>query len=289
MNEPNVMHHRTDKLMGFEDANAMQGALTWSIGFYEKAALVKDLELPEEHPTTTPSKTMPEMEMRPNDQAPNPAAKDGPPPPPAATRTRPDPRWKSGVLSVIVHHINNLEKRDLKGTSGKEREGRAGQDTDVAEEQVSNLPSSYFELIINDDVCFKSRVSQYSSMPYFEAGTEKFVRDWEKAVVRIVIRDSALREKDPILGIVNVPLVSLFKEASEVTRMFAIEEGIGFGRVNVSFLFKPFKTELPKNVSRSAPPSIPVPPASLTVPSPTTAPRLGHRNCRDPGARQDRG
>ena len=160
MNEPNVMHKRTDDLMGFEDANSMQGQLTWSIGFYEKAPLVKELEIPEEHPATVPSKTMPEMEMRPNDQAPNPAAKDGPPPPPDATRTRPDPRWKSGVVSVIVHHINNLEKRDLKGTSGKEREGRAGQDTDVAEEQVSNLPSSYFELIINDDVCFKSRVSR---------------------------------------------------------------------------------------------------------------------------------
>ncbi|KAL7409629.1 hypothetical protein BDY24DRAFT_402483 [Mrakia frigida] len=248
MAEPNVMHTRTDSLMGFEDANAMQGKLHWSIGFYEKAPLVKELELPEEHPTTTPSKTMPEMEMRPGDKAPNPAARDGPPPPPDASRTRPDPKWKSGVLSVIVHQINNLEKRDLKGTTAKDREGQAGQDTDQANEQASNLPSSYFELIINDDVCFKSRVSQYSSMPFFEAGTEKFVRDWEKTVVRIVVRDSALREKDPILGIVNIPLAHLFREASEVTRMFAIEEGIGFGRVNVSLLFKPVKTELPPNL-----------------------------------------
>lgn len=33
-------------------------------------------------------------------------------------------------------------------------------------------------------------------MPFFEAGTEKFIRDWKKTVVRIVVRDSALREKD---------------------------------------------------------------------------------------------
>lgn len=34
----------------------MQGKLHWSIGYYEKAPLVKALEVPEEHPTQTPSK-----------------------------------------------------------------------------------------------------------------------------------------------------------------------------------------------------------------------------------------
>lgn len=47
---------------------------------------------------------------------------------------------------------------------------------------------------------------------------------------------------------VNIKLQHLFAEASEVTRLFAIEEGIGFGRVNVSLLFKPVKVELPPNL-----------------------------------------
>jgi hypothetical protein len=59
------------------------------------------------------------------------------------------------------------------------------------------------------------------------------------------VRDSALREKDPILGIVNLPLKKLFAEASEVTRMFSLEEGQGFGRVNISLLFRPLKVDLP--------------------------------------------
>ena len=39
MLKPNEMQHRTDKLMGFEDADSMSGTLTWSVGYYEKAKL----------------------------------------------------------------------------------------------------------------------------------------------------------------------------------------------------------------------------------------------------------
>lgn len=66
-------------------------------------------------------------------------------------------------------------------------------------------------------------------MPFFEAGTERFIRDWRNTVVRLVVRDSRLREKDPILGVVNLRLSELFSESSEVTRMFSISDGIGFG------------------------------------------------------------
>ena len=43
---------------------------------------------------------------------------------------------------------------------------------------------------MNDDLVYKTRVKQYSTMPFFEAGTEVFVRDWRKAVARVVVRDS---------------------------------------------------------------------------------------------------
>jgi len=66
-------------------------------------------------------------------------------------------------------------------------------------------------------------------MPFFEAGTEIFVRDWRKAVVRVVVRDSRLRERDPILGIVDLPLAKILAEGSEVTALYSIQEGVGFG------------------------------------------------------------
>jgi hypothetical protein len=96
------------------------------------------------------------MEMRPGDKAPNPAAKDGPPPPADVERTPPDPKYPSGILSVVIHHINNLERQNLQGASGNDREGSAGQDTDEASEQGSNMPSGYCEIIINDDMIYKT-------------------------------------------------------------------------------------------------------------------------------------
>ena len=74
---------------------------------------------------------------------------------------------------------------------------------------------------------YKTRVKQYSSMPYFEAGTERFIRDWRETVVRVQVRDARVREKDPVLGIVTVKLSELFKNASEVTRLFSLQEGVG--------------------------------------------------------------
>ena len=84
--------------------------------------------------------------------------------------------------------------------------------------------------LLTDGYC--SRVKQYTTMPFFEAGTERFIRDWQNTIVRLVVRDSRLREKDPILGIVNLNLSDIFQEGSEITRMYSITEGIGFGYVS---------------------------------------------------------
>ncbi|KIY63684.1 hypothetical protein CYLTODRAFT_493697 [Cylindrobasidium torrendii FP15055 ss-10] len=247
MENKNKMTRRKDALAGFEDADNMDGILHWSIGFFDKVPLRKDLELPPdaEHQPPDITKTPVEREIRPGDKAPNPGARDLPPPPPDVQRTRPDPDFPSGVLSVVIHQINNLERQNLGGTSGKEREGQAGQDTDDPSEQSANLPSAYCEIIINDDLVYKTRVKQYTTMPFFEAGTEKFIRDWESTVVRLVVRDSRLREKDPILGVVNLKLKDLFAGSSEVTRLFSLTEGIGFGRMNVSLLFRGVNCKLP--------------------------------------------
>ncbi|WWD06363.1 hypothetical protein V865_004453 [Kwoniella europaea PYCC6329] len=251
MLNPNEMRRREDKLMGFEDANDMPGKIVWSIGYFEKAPLIKDLErgptVEEAKAAPDPPKTAPEMEMLPQDAAPNPAKKDLPPPPPDVQKTKPDPKWPSGVLSIILHQVNNLERQNLEGASG-DREGEAGQDTDQPSEQSENLPSGYGEFLVNDDMVYKTRVKQYTTNPYFEAGTEVFVRDFENTVVRVVIRDSRLREADPILGIVSVRLSEVFAEASSVTQVYALTEGVGFGKANISFAFRGMQTTLPKNM-----------------------------------------
>ena len=41
---------------------------------------------------------------------------------------------------------------------------------------------------------FKTRTKQYSSNPFFEAPIEVFCRDFKDTVIRVVMRDSRLRE-----------------------------------------------------------------------------------------------
>ena len=82
-----------------------------------------------------------------------------------------------------------MERQDIRGNTGN-REGQAGQDTSEPSQEGPNLPNGYCEIIVNDDMIYKTRVKQYTSMPYFEAGTERFVRDWRETVVRVQVRDA---------------------------------------------------------------------------------------------------
>lgn len=64
------------------DANEMSGKLNWSVGYYERAPLLKEMEKPEKVPTPPPTTTLVEQEtMMPGEKAPLPAKT--PPPPPA--------------------------------------------------------------------------------------------------------------------------------------------------------------------------------------------------------------
>jgi hypothetical protein len=65
----------------------------------------------------------------------------------------------------------------------------------------------------------------------------------------IISTDARLREHDPILGIISLPLVDLFSTASQVSGSYALEDGIGYGKVNISFLWKSVEIELPRELS----------------------------------------
>ncbi|WAQ89113.1 hypothetical protein PtA15_10A537 [Puccinia triticina] len=235
---PNQLSRRTDRLQGFQDADDMPGELTWSVGYFSKVDLASYLPKPtaesnsEAGPTSAP---VPSEKME--------DCKD------LTTQIPPSRQMRSGIVSVIIHHINNLERANLKGASG-DREGAQGQDTAAPSEQDDNLPSSYAEMIINDEMIYRTRVKQLTTMPFFEAGTEYFIRDWTETVVRIAVRDSRIREKDPLLGVINIDLEQLFEDSScsQVTRIFSLQEGVGFGRAQVSVLFESVQMQLPRNL-----------------------------------------
>jgi hypothetical protein len=236
---PNQISRRTDKLQGFQDADDMPGQLTWSVGYFSRVDLASYL-----NKTSAKSKSEASPAGTPEKVEKKEDCKD------LTTKTPPHREFKSGILSVIVHHINNLERANLKGASG-DREGAQGQDTAAPSEQDDNLPSGYCEIIINDDLVYRTRTKAYTTMPFFEAGTEQFIRDWTETVIRIAVRDSRIREKDPLLGVINIDLEQLFEDSScsQVTRIFSLQEGVGFGRAQVSVLFESVQLQLPRNLS----------------------------------------
>ncbi|CAH7672644.1 hypothetical protein PPACK8108_LOCUS7460 [Phakopsora pachyrhizi] len=239
MSRPNCLIKRQDELQGFQDADYMRGLLTWSVGYFSKTELIPALQKQEERDNH-------EAEALGETQGPKTPAKKMTV---STMHTPPSPKLKSGILSVIIHHINNLERANLKGASG-DREGAQGQDTSAPSEQDDNLPCAYCEIIVNDRMIYKTRVKQFTTMPFFEAGTEHFVRDWTETVVRVAVRDSRVREKDPLLGVINIDLEELFSgsNSSQVTQLFSLQEGVGFGRAKISVLFESVEANLPRNL-----------------------------------------
>lgn len=231
---PNQMKSHWSSLMGFEDADQMEGYLSWSVGFFDKTHLNKKLreKVKKDKPDDKVDEVV-ERKPSPIDSEQEALTLDTPP----------DPDYPCGILSVIVRFVAGLERRDVeKGVDDKEREGASGQDVEAGS---SKLPCGYCELILNDNLFYKTRVKQYNNFPYFQAGSEIFVRDWTKSELRMIVRDSRLREHDPIMGIVSLPLQSLFKSSSQIEQSFALQDGVGYGKIACSIVFRSVKLQIP--------------------------------------------
>ncbi|KAM5531360.1 hypothetical protein V8D89_006496 [Ganoderma adspersum] len=165
--------------------------------------------------------------------------------------TPPDPEWPSGLLSMQVHEIRDLTVRTMgkERKGGRGREGERGQDAgEETAEEDEGLPSSYCTLSLNDELIYETRVKPITSSPMFNAGTERFVKDWRTAHVSVTVKDSRMRENDAILGTVFLKLSDVFVNASEVTRFYSLEKGLGTGRIRISLLFRPVEAKLPANL-----------------------------------------
>lgn len=95
---------------------------------------------------------------------------------------------------------------------------------------------------------YRTRAKAVSSQPIFNAGTERFVRDWRSAIITVTVRDQRNREHDPIIGLVPLKLSDILETSSQVTRWYPLDGGIGFGRIRISLLFRSIETRLPPNM-----------------------------------------
>lgn len=219
---PGKMYPQVSKLTGMEANSEMPGELRWEVGYFAKpkfrAALRtdgKDNNLPD---------SLKDHEALQDDTGTvDTDEKD------AVMHTPPDPLWPSGVCSIVVHQIVSLELENIMGSNGK-RKGREYEPAkpygESTEEESKKLPSSYCTILFNDQLVYRTRAKAVSSKPIFNAGTEKFVRDWRSTIVTVTVRDSRYRQHDPILGVVPLRLSDLFATKSQVTRWYPLDGGI---------------------------------------------------------------
>ncbi|WWD03589.1 hypothetical protein V865_001643 [Kwoniella europaea PYCC6329] len=171
---------------------------------------------------------------------------------------KPDEGYRSGILQFHVHQCIDLEVEPLSGTYSSHTTSRnspAGGKpaleslTDRTPVENPDPPSSYCEVHLNDKLIYRTRTKQVTPLPYFNAVSERFVRDWTESKVVFVVRDERNREHDPILGLVAIPLKEAFKTRSQFTRWFPLVGGLGWGRIRISLLWKPLDMELPRGIS----------------------------------------
>ncbi|KAH0406531.1 hypothetical protein KCU90_g23943, partial [Aureobasidium melanogenum] len=241
---PGKMYPQVSKLAGMDTDSEMPGELHWEVGFFGKPQFRPALRTDGKN-HALPENLRDKPELQDEKGVANTDTDD------AVQHTPPDPLWPSGICSIVVHQIVNLELDNVKGTEGS-RKGReyepakpSGEGTD---EEGAHLPTSYCTILYNDELVYRTRAKAVSSQPIFNAGTERFVRDWRSAVITVTVRDSRNREHDPILGVVPLKLSDVMETSSQVTRWYPLDGGIGFGRIRISLLFRSIETRLPPNM-----------------------------------------
>lgn len=239
---PGKMFPQNSTLRGTKAESTMPGNLFWEVGFFGRTQFRKALRT-DGRDTNLPKELQDHKELQ-TDVGSLDTAEEN-----AVVRTPPDPLWPSGIVSVVVHQIVSLELANVKGSQGK-RKGREFEPArpeagDIKEETGKKLPSSYCTILINDELAYKTRTKVVSSKPIFEAGTERFIRDWRSAIITVTVRDSRNRQHDPIIGVVPLKLSDVLLTGSQSTRWYPLDGGIGFGRIRISLLFRSVELKLP--------------------------------------------
>ncbi|KAH9901707.1 hypothetical protein F4778DRAFT_771039 [Xylariomycetidae sp. FL2044] len=254
----NRMQDREDRFVGQDPDEKMPGSLTWSVGYFSKTRIGKT-QL-EQQTVNKDIRTVDQLKKHVSDTAEYKLREAGKPSDDEEVRQQkaqdyhemesamiisapPSSEFVSGVLSVQIHNLTGLEVQKLQ----KQDKGDGGDNEDEAE-QSDDMPDSYCTIIMNHNKIYKTRTKPKNSKPFFNAGTERFVRDWRSTEVIISVRDAREREDDPLLGIIYLPLSKVFANTSQVMENYPLVGGIGYGRARVSMVWRSLEIKLPPNI-----------------------------------------
>ena len=150
--------------------------------------------------------------------------------------------YPTGVFSIQIHNITGLELQEMNLNDAKFSEG------DDTEASSNDLPSPYCSIILNHQKIFKTRTKPKNAKPFFNAGTERLIRDWRTTEVMVYVRDSRIHENDALLGLVYLPLGKVLAERSQVMETYPLVGGMGYGRIRISMVFRSINLALPRQL-----------------------------------------
>ncbi|KAI0159877.1 hypothetical protein GGR52DRAFT_166015 [Hypoxylon sp. FL1284] len=258
MKKPNSMQDREDRFVGQDPDETMPGSLTWSVGYFAKKR-ISPAEL-EQQTVNEEIRTKEQLKQHVSQLSEHKLREAGKPTDDEEVKQQktqdyreleeamiisapPSTDFESGILSVQIHNITGLEVQKLQ----KDDKGDGGDDEDEAE-QHDDMPDSYCTVIMNHKKIYRTRTKPKNSKPFFNAGTERFVRNWKDTEIIISVRDAREREDDPLIGIVYLPLAKVFSKMSQVMENYPLVGGIGYGRARISMVWRSVEIKLPPNL-----------------------------------------
>ncbi|KAK7955699.1 uncharacterized protein PG986_004921 [Apiospora aurea] len=257
MRDPATVSKMQDRVDGFKALKAserMPGQLEWSVGYYPKlpiqpAQLERQTELPSVRTPDALAARADENcrrklrggpkidDVEGTRQAEHKEMEDR-----MVASAPPLCEYPSGVLAVQIHEATGLEIRAHHNADRRNR----GTEVDDEVEAGEELPSAYCSIILNHEKIYRTRVKPKNARPFFNASTERFVRDWRAAEIFISVRDSRAHEDDSLMGLVYLPLRDVFRERAQVDRVYPLFGGMGYGRLRVSMVFRSVGVHLPR-------------------------------------------
>ena len=251
------MWDRQDSFMGSDANESMPGHLDWSVGYYAKVTMQKDqferqtaepnvrnLQELKDRVSETAQKKLREASDRDNsDEIAQQKAQDLKAREDNMIVSAPPPvDFPSGIFSIQIHNITGLQFEKINKNDSKEEEG------DETEEGNDDLPSSYCTVILNHQAIFRSRTKPKNNKPFFNAGTERMIRDWRTTEVMVAVQDSRVHEDDALMGIIYLNLGHLFHQRCQLMDTFPLVGGIGYGRARISMVFRSIRLQAPKEL-----------------------------------------
>ncbi|KAK3364593.1 hypothetical protein B0T25DRAFT_530591 [Lasiosphaeria hispida] len=259
----NMMCDREDELRAEDPDEKIPGTVTWSVGYFAKAH-IQQAQLDQQ--TFNPSiRTVDELkrqvaetaksklreaisskdvsqELRQQEAQDCKEVEDN-----MIISAPPLDGLPSGILGIQIHNITGLEVAKL--NRNRNHGAGDGEDREDEAEQSNDLPDSYCTIILNQRKIYRTRTKPKNAKPFFNAGTERFVKDWRSTEVIIAVRDSREGENDPLLGIIYLPLRRVFEKRSQVMGMYPLAGGIGYGRARISMVWRSVELNMPRELT----------------------------------------